>query len=337
MSEGRAWSLQDLVALRRVLADLFPRELDQRRFVADLGLPAGTIAFDPSAENAWFAILQRARQTLGIEALLQHALTTDEGRNSHDLRRIAEGGTLALLPAPDIKALGWRGASGARQLEKILGEVSTLVPVSFLALGLERARSVALVRLPDSVSGSGFLIADDLFVTNHHVVGDREQARAARLVFAFERTTTGLAREGMEVGLVPERFFATSEQDDWTVVATEPGTVARWGALSLAPAEGLSVGVRVNIIQHPGGGEKKLSYLANQVVHVGGDRVQYLTDTEPGSSGSPVFDLQWRLVALHHSGGYLPEPGSTSSRTFLRNEGILIDAVVKGLAAARKE
>lgn len=336
MRVGRDWTGAELAALRRVLSGLFPRELDQRRFVADFGLPAGTIAFDPSAENTWFSILQRAKQTKGIEALIEHALTTEEGKESGDLRRFAEGGSLAPLGAPDIKALGWHGAANqGRQLERVLGETSTLVPVSFLALGLERARSVALVRRPDAVSGSGFLVADDLFVTNHHVIADPEQARAVRLVFDYERTITGLAREAKEVALAPNRFFTTSPAEDWTIVATEPGTVARWGALALSPAQGLGVGSRVNIIQHPGGGEKKLSYLANAVVYVGSDRVQYLTDTEPGSSGSPVFDMRWRLVALHHSGGYLPEPGSTSSRTFLRNEGILIDAVVRGLAAAR--
>ena len=31
-------------------------------------------------------------------------------------------------------------------------------------------------------------------------------------------------------------------------------------------------------------------------------RVRYRTNTEPGSSGSPVFDQNWNLVALHHSG-----------------------------------
>ncbi len=30
--------------------------------------------------------------------------------------------------------------------------------------------------------------------------------------------------------------------------------------------------------------------------------VHYRTDTSPGSSGSPVFNDQWEIVALHHSG-----------------------------------
>ena len=32
-------------------------------------------------------------------------------------------------------------------------------------------------------------------------------------------------------------------------------------------------------------------------------RLRYRNNTKPGSSGSPVFDMNWNLVALHH-GGY---------------------------------
>ena len=71
---------------------------------------------------------------------------------------------------------------------------------------------------------------------------------------------------------------------------------------------------------------------SNVVAFVGANRVQYLTDTEPGSSGSPVFDKEWNVVALHHSGGWVSEPGAVDpNRQFYRNEGILIDAVIAGL------
>jgi V8-like Glu-specific endopeptidase len=67
------------------------------------------------------------------------------------------------------------------------------------------------------------------------------------------------------------------------------------------------------------------------VTYSGEDRVQYLTDTLPGSSGSPVFDSEWNLVALHHSGGWMKEPGSFSKSTLFRNEGIAIQKVIDGL------
>ena len=96
----------------------------------------------------------------------------------------------------------------------------------------------------------------------------------------------------------------------------------------------VKAGDRVNIIQHPGGNQKRVSMYSNSVVFVGGNKVQYLTDTEPGSSGSPVFDKQWNVAALHHSGGWLTEPGAPDkSRQFYRNEGVLIDVVMAGVAA----
>jgi V8-like Glu-specific endopeptidase len=65
---------------------------------------------------------------------------------------------------------------------------------------------------------------------------------------------------------------------------------------------------------------------------VGGGRVHYLTDTLKGSSGSPVFNSNWEVVALHHRGGWLAEPGS--KRMVYRNQGIAIGVVLRGLRAA---
>jgi V8-like Glu-specific endopeptidase len=88
----------------------------------------------------------------------------------------------------------------------------------------------------------------------------------------------------------------------------------------------------VNIIQHPAGQSKVIALYHNVVAYVDDRRVQYLTDTLPGSSGSPVFDSQWRVVALHHSGGWLTEPGS--KKAFFRNEGIHVHCLRAGVMAA---
>ena len=58
------------------------------------------------------------------------------------------------------------------------------------------------------------------------------------------------------------------------------------------------------IVQHPKGAALKLALDTRAVVGLygAGRRVRYRTNTEPGSSGSPVFDQNWNLVALHHSG-----------------------------------
>ncbi len=54
-----------------------------------------------------------------------------------------------------------------------------------------------------------------------------------------------------------------------------------------------------------------------------------------GSSGSPVFNDDWEVVALHHAGGMLLEP--ETKRRYFRNEGILISAILDDLPEAIKE
>jgi V8-like Glu-specific endopeptidase len=65
------------------------------------------------------------------------------------------------------------------------------------------------------------------------------------------------------------------------------------------------------------------------VEYIGGNVLQYVTSTNPGSSGSPVFNDEWQVVGLHHAGGQIPEP--TTGRTYGRNEGILIQRILADL------
>jgi hypothetical protein len=85
----------------------------------------------------------------------------------------------------------------------------------------------------------------------------------------------------------------------------------------------------VSIIQHPQGGPKKIAFTDNKVSAVFDDLVQYSTDTEPGSSGSPVFNQDWEIVGLHHRGGGLAGP---DGKKYFTNEAIQIGAVVRHAA-----
>lgn len=323
------WSRPALTNLRRILARLYPRESQQRRLVVEAGLREAAVAFDAQADDSWFEILRYAAAQGRLDELL--SIARGENPDNELLQRAEEEVPPTLLTGPDIGA-GWRGPGDALPLlEQLTGAQSSLVPISHLSLGLRRARAVARVRLADGSVASGFLTPGNLLVTNHHVLPDERTAAAATVQFNYQLSESGTSEPIDERKLVPAQRFVTSEPDDWTAVLVEGNPEERWGCLPLARST-LNKGDRVNIIQHPGGGYKQLSFFANLVAFVGGGRAQYLTDTLPGSSGSPVFDRDWNLVAVHHSGGVRTVAGPGPTDLYYCNEGILIDLVVEALA-----
>ena len=108
---------------------------------------------------------------------------------------------------------------------------------------------------------------------------------------------------------MPDEFFLTDPDLDYTLVAVAPvgadgtASIGDFGFNRLIEDEGKAVlGEALNIIQHPNGEPKQVALRENQLIDVLELFLHYHTDTAPGSSGSPVFNDQWELVALHHSG-----------------------------------
>lgn len=69
--------------------------------------------------------------------------------------------------------------------------------------------------------------------------------------------------------------------------------------------------------------------MLSNVTYVDNDVVQYTRCTSPGSSGSPVFNVNFEVVAIHHSGGMLLEPGT--EERYLRSQGTSMIAVLDDL------
>lgn len=197
------------------------------------------------------------------------------------------------------------------------------LPSSFLENGVKRAQAVCRIVTDDSY-GSGFLIATrDFVMTNNHVLNNASKARVSRAQFDYDEDDTLF-----EVGFDPDRFFITNSQLDFTIVACRPETLPE----SIQPIPLLrdpmtvTRNERVNIIQHPRGRRKEISLHDNKVTYVYDKVIRYTADTEGGSSGSPVFNNQWDLVALHHA-GWSEGDGSAS------NEGVRMTVIVNALLA----
>lgn len=317
-----------LIPLRSILANLYPTASDARIVVKDAGLEPAKIEFTNKSIITWFSILDHANGRDQVDAVIKRALK--DFPENEQLKSARDQAPPPILDGPETKQ--WKGPTGDAALEKIIGATSTLVSITYLEEGLKCSRAIARVKRPDGSSGSGFLITGNKLITNHHVLPDAASAGASIAQFNYQLTIDGLNAPIEEFRLLPDTFFRTSKEDDWSTVAVDGNPVHKWGALPLTKTI-VKVGDHVNIIQHPGGGPKQISLIANVVVFVGADRVQYLTDTLPGSSGSPVFDAKWNIIALHHSGGWLTEPNAVSKRTYYRNEGIAIDRIIEGLRA----
>lgn len=319
------WSREAIIALRTALANKYPTIDDSLPIISDAGLDRTRIAFDRKALINWFNILEFAKTSGRLDNVLAQALK--DFPDDEVLLGIQAGAPPPVLEGPEAK--DWKGP-GQSALEKIIGAKSTLVPITYLQVGLERSRQVVRIRRPDGTSGTGFLIENDIVITNHHVLPDVAAARDSVAQFNYQQTVDGLNAAFETYDLKPDEFFKTSAGDDWAAVRVGGNPSAKWGALVLEPAKP-QLGDNVNIIQHPGGGQKQISLNANVVVYADSSRVQYLTDTLPGSSGSPVFNTRWSVIALHHSGGWLSEPNAKTKSTYYRNEGILIDRIIDGL------
>ena len=235
---------------------------------------------------------------------------------------------------PDI-ADGWKASeTPADVFEKIIGE-NTLRPIAFLQEGLKVARSVAYIGVRSggkSWSGTGFLVSNNLLLTNNHVISNPEVLKNTIFRFNYEETFRGEAQKTSEYRAKSQGLFHTNpDRDffDYTLVELEGEPGQEWGYLPLA-SRNLRRDDRVNIILHPLGQPKQISLQNNFVQYVGGSVAQYVTSTQPGSSGSPVFDDAWEVVALHHAGGEkMLEP--TTQRRYFRNEGILVNSILADL------
>jgi endonuclease G len=215
------------------------------------------------------------------------------------------------------------------QLEKIFG-TNHLKSVAWLARGLEVARSVCRI-VNDAGLGSGFLVGAKYVLTNWHVIPNAAVARSTKVQFNYEEDLHGYPTPIQEYRVEAERVWADESLDISMVeLAASCDELARWGTATVAVTPVPKAGDHVTIIQHPNGGPKQIALTANQVVNLYEHRLQYTTDTLPGSSGSPVFDDRWKVIALHRAGGNLVS-NARGDRMFA-NEGVMMDAALRCLA-----
>lgn len=202
----------------------------------------------------------------------------------------------------------------------------------------EIERQVCRVELLGA-SGTGFLVAPNLVMTNYHVVeaviNGECSASEVKLRFDYKTFADGRVSSGNIAQLHADRPIMTAsgydhvsaDQLDFALLQTQDIPGANRGFISVPDrAYSFQDHPAIFIAQHPHGEAMKLALDTDAVVEClpqTGEplRVRYRTNTEPGSSGSPCFNQDWELVALHHSGDITKSPAQW-------NEGTPISAIV---------
>ncbi|GAA0960869.1 DNA/RNA non-specific endonuclease [Virgisporangium aurantiacum] len=241
----------------------------------------------------------------------------------------------AAIAVGDPAAIAAAGAI----LERII-QTDDLLGVGYLDGGVAAARAVGRVNIRDERGrlagyGTGFLVAAGLLLTNHHVLPDARVARFSSVEFDYQDGPDGRALPLQGFRLDPGRLFLADKNLDFALVAVAatPSALARFGFNRLLGAEGKAiVGDFVTIVQHPGGEKKQIAIRENRIVDLVDEFVHYETDTEPGSSGSPVFNDQWEVVALHHAA--VPTPNSDELGGMI-NEGVRVSRLLAHLRGLR--
>ncbi|HEX8218108.1 MAG TPA: phospholipase D-like domain-containing protein [Chloroflexia bacterium] len=246
-------------------------------------------------------LARRARDWRAVEEP-GRVLNRMEGLGMH--REIADMARAIVGDVPD---------EGFSPLEAIVGQ-SQLISSFFLYLGVDRSHAVGRIITGGEIGiATGFLISPRLLMTNNHVLPDEGTASRCMVQFDYILRGNEPIRNTEIYRLLPDEFFLTSIITpglnlDYAIVAVEPvnfqgAVLARRGYIPLIATSGkLVVTNMANIIQHPGGEPQQVAIRDSQVTAAMDHFLQYEADTQPGSSGSPVFNDQWQLGALHHSG-----------------------------------
>jgi V8-like Glu-specific endopeptidase len=301
-------------------------------------------AADPRVDS--FQLASTLRQLVEVWEL---TATTEPGRSLIPLLQArildrSQGGAVEIEHSdmPGLSSAPGQEASGG--LERILGH-DGMVTYRWYFNGLERSKAVAHIGDTNGRPvGTGFLVrGSDLseslgtgpvLVTNAHVIGDTDGAGigAGHAIITFQARAEANAQSPVECRATDVAWTSPPSLLDTSLIRLDrgvPDTDVCPLAETLPRLDGKQ---RVYVIGHPQGRSISFSIADNLLLDHDDRFVHYRAPTEPGSSGSPVFNRNWDVIGLHHAGRTNMQR-LHGSGTYPANEGIWIGAIRTALAA----
>jgi S1-C subfamily serine protease len=239
-------------------------------------------------------------------------------------------------------------AANSEELESIIQSSVGLSDVEeWRRLMIKSELAVCRVEIPAGKGlGTGFLLGSNVIITNYHVlrkvIENPTLSSSVSFRFDYKQLPNGsVLRDGQQYRLAESNWLIASSSNhelDYALVRTDkhPGRdpvagqngapIREW----LKPlAYDFQVGEPLLIIQHPDANPLKFAVGLVKDAKASVSRIKHTANTLGGSSGSPCFNANWGLVALHRAGDRSTPP------TF--NEGIPFSAILAHLKTINLE
>lgn len=317
-------------------------ELDKNLDSIAMGRNLGEITFnliDTSQTEGWTADLIKAAREANpgnptLLAFVQQVESPVPMPSEKEIKDLKQE-----IPTQDGEA--WR------KLERLVDRTAPLQDIEAWYAKLKQ-REGQICRIEFSLNnrarpiGTGFLLGSDVVMTNYHVmesvIKGQTKPNDVTLRFNYKRLVDGKTiSHGSTYGLV-------TQDKDWLIDSSPPhqldyallrvdgqpgneaigqqsdANAAKRGWIE-PPSQNVVIqgGTPIWLLQHPQG--EPLQFAIGGIVDANGhnNRITYTTNTEGGSSGSPCFNTNGDLIALHCAGG------------LTTNEGIRFTAILERL------
>lgn len=180
------------------------------------------------------------------------------------------------------------------------------VPEALRALGGPIAR-LSFFRGGKPRDCTGFLVADNTLVTNEHCVADAESCDTLRALFGYERDSRNRLQLGKQFRCKSVDTLRSNFELDVALLELDASPGEAFGVVTLSD-EDPDAGAPLALIQHPGGLDKRISFIECGVLttpvdgRATGSDLAHSCDTAEGASGAPLLSLEGDFVGLHHYG-----------------------------------